>query len=235
MSTVVLGFDTHLLNILPDDKERSEMGVERGWLKLRENFYGGEQFCSGTTSRRLELCGRSRVALGPKLLSAPPEKLRCRQFTGTTRRDYSRPSGCLVREPPSSGPAQSKPTAGYERLRERQRSNQCLGDQLQRPKPAGGMYITEGQISVDGTELQGTNDKKLGMNCGKQKYPSSQRLIKMRSTASLISQRGQQCPPGDAMHLSRTGEHSDRAGKVALTCAGCCRDGGKEEDGCENV
>lgn len=22
---------THLLNILPDDKERSEMGVERGW------------------------------------------------------------------------------------------------------------------------------------------------------------------------------------------------------------
>jgi hypothetical protein len=39
-STFVLAIVTHLLNILPDDKERSEMGVERGWLKLRENFYG---------------------------------------------------------------------------------------------------------------------------------------------------------------------------------------------------
>lgn len=116
MSTVVLGFDTHLLNILPDDKERSEMGVERGWLKLRENFYGGEQFCSGTTSRRLELCGRSRVALVPKLLSAPPEKLRCRQFTGTTRRDYSRPSGCLVREPLRATQLRTSPEQANSRL-----------------------------------------------------------------------------------------------------------------------
>lgn len=54
----------------------------------------------------------------------------------------------------------------------------------------------------------------------------------MRSTASLISQRSQQCPPGDALHLSRTGEYSNRAGKVALTWLG---DGGKEEDGCERV
>lgn len=28
------GVKTHLLNILPDDRERSDMGVERGWLEL---------------------------------------------------------------------------------------------------------------------------------------------------------------------------------------------------------
>lgn len=40
------GFGTHLLNILPDDRERSDMGVERGWLELGENLQS-EQFCSG--------------------------------------------------------------------------------------------------------------------------------------------------------------------------------------------
>jgi len=30
---VARGAETHLLNILPDDRERSEMGVERGWLR----------------------------------------------------------------------------------------------------------------------------------------------------------------------------------------------------------
>jgi hypothetical protein len=40
------GLETYLLNILSDDKERSDTGVERGWLDLGENLQS-EQFCSG--------------------------------------------------------------------------------------------------------------------------------------------------------------------------------------------
>jgi hypothetical protein len=60
-STVASAIVTHLLNILPDDKERSEIGVERGWLKLRRTFTGGEQFCSGGRLGRLELSQRGHV------------------------------------------------------------------------------------------------------------------------------------------------------------------------------
>ncbi|CAF3650888.1 unnamed protein product [Fusarium graminearum] len=61
ISTIASASDTHLLNILPDDKERSEIGVERGWLKLRRTFTGGEQFCSGERLGRLELSQRDHV------------------------------------------------------------------------------------------------------------------------------------------------------------------------------
>jgi hypothetical protein len=33
ISTVALAIETHLLNILPDDKERSDIGVERGLVE----------------------------------------------------------------------------------------------------------------------------------------------------------------------------------------------------------
>ena len=61
ISTVASAIVTHLLNILPDDKERSEMGVERGWLKLRRTFTGGVSVLLGRTTCRQQSFAESHV------------------------------------------------------------------------------------------------------------------------------------------------------------------------------
>lgn len=71
---------------------------------------------------------------------------------------------------PRQGATQSHPAPDQPRASQQPAVRDCgsdsgaiLGGSIAEAQ-ASRQYITEGKISIDGTELQGTDDKKLGMD-----------------------------------------------------------------------